>query len=494
MTRQLLLLCDQFQLEVESLQLPSLYPRVQIGFFPCRCAASSRIQHDITPALAGTESYAAVHILGGPCVQISDQSTMHNLRWHRVSHSIHLVTNPGLVDFWARQGQFLVTPGWLRRWRQIIEDQWGFTHSGAREFFADWAAGVTLLDTGVDAESAMRLDEFSGYIGLPDRVVPVGLEYLRLMLESILLAEELSLEGQEMEETVGQMRRELADYAMAMDLLTELTQMQQEGAVKEKIIEVFSTLFAPEEVRFMPEPEAEDDREAGNDENDMVLPMSSGGNIQGTLVLSRLRFPQYHEQYQKMAEGMVGLCGLALENARRYQAMQELSRLDGLTGLANRRRLDEHLYEEWRRMVREQKPLSLVMCDIDHFKAYNDYYGHQAGDDCLREVAKLLAAWARRPADLAVRYGGEEFILVYPDTGALEALELAESIRKGMENLGIPHLNSPVGLCVTLSLGVASTVPGQGSQPQDLIARCDEALYEAKRSGRNQAKLGAPLE
>ncbi len=494
MNSQLLFLCDQLQPEVESLELPPLDPPVEVRFFPCRCAANTRTEHDITSVLVGSENYAAVHVCSGSCVEIPDQEKINNLRWHRVDHSLHLVTNPELVDFWARQGQFLVTPGWLQRWRQVIEEQWGFTRSRAREFFAEWAAGVTLLDTGVDAESSMHLEDFSGYVGLPHRVVPVGLEYLKLLLTNMLLAEEFSHEEQEIGAALGQMRRELADYAMAMELLKELTQVQQEGAVKKKIIEIFSALFAPDEVRFLPEPEAADDRIAGNEGDGMVLPMASGGHIQGTLVLSRLRFPQYREQYQKLAEGMVGLCGLALENAKRYQAMKELSGRDGLTGLANRRRLDEHLNQEWKRMAREQRPLSLVMCDIDYFKAYNDYYGHLAGDECLREVATLLAACARRPADLAARYGGEEFILVYPDTGALEALELAESIRKGTENLNIPHLNSPAGSHVTLSLGVASTVPGPGSQPQDLVASSDKALYEAKNSGRNQAKLGAAAE
>lgn len=189
---------------------------------------------------------------------------------------------------------------------------------------------------------------------------------------------------------------------------------------------------------------------------------------------------------------------IAIQQAELYQqleaANQELKRiatLDSLTGLANRRRFDEYLDVEWRRMRREQMPLSLILCDIDCFKTYNDTYGHQAGDECLRQVARALNRGAKRPADLVARYGGEEFALVLPYTDAPGAIRVAIKILVRVRALQIAHTASLVSEYVTVSLGVASTIPRQDSSPTMLIAAADEALYQAKAAGRNRVQVYA---
>jgi two-component system, chemotaxis family, response regulator WspR len=170
--------------------------------------------------------------------------------------------------------------------------------------------------------------------------------------------------------------------------------------------------------------------------------------------------------------------------------LSRLSTVDGLTGLANRRRFDEVLEQECRRARREDAPLALIMTDVDFFKKYNDAYGHQGGDECLRKVASVLGQGARRPADLAARYGGEEFALVLPHTTAEGAVVVAEALRGGVSALNLLHAGSTVASHVTLSLGVAvmdPTDPELG--PEVLLERADGALYEAKRSGRNRFVL-----
>ena len=173
---------------------------------------------------------------------------------------------------------------------------------------------------------------------------------------------------------------------------------------------------------------------------------------------------------------------LELKNAE----LARLSAQDGLTGLANRRRLDEVLDSECRRAQREQTPLSLLMTDVDFFKKYNDTYGHQAGDDCLRRVAATLSTAARRPGDLAARYGGEEFAVVLPNTTAEGASFVAEATRAGVEALQIAHAASAVAPHVTLSLGIGTILPGEVLEPEALVQRADAALYAAKHGGRNQ--------
>ncbi|MDF3065627.1 MAG: diguanylate cyclase response regulator [Polyangiaceae bacterium] len=167
--------------------------------------------------------------------------------------------------------------------------------------------------------------------------------------------------------------------------------------------------------------------------------------------------------------------------------LSRLSTVDGLTGLANRRRFDEVLDQEYRRARREGAPLALIMTDVDYFKKYNDTYGHQGGDECLRKVAAVLAQAARRPADLAARYGGEEFALVLPHTTAEGAAIVAETLRSSVEALNLPHAASGVAGHVTLSLGVAVAEPSEAElSPQALLKRADAALYQAKRGGRNR--------
>jgi diguanylate cyclase (GGDEF)-like protein len=157
-----------------------------------------------------------------------------------------------------------------------------------------------------------------------------------------------------------------------------------------------------------------------------------------------------------------------------------------LTGLANRRRFDEALDSECRRARRENAPLALIMTDVDFFKKYNDSYGHQGGDDCLRRVATVLAQGARRPADLAARYGGEEFALILPHTTLEGAAVVADAMRRGVAGLNLLHASSSVAPHVTLSLGVAAISPGEPDVgPETLIERADNALYDAKREGRN---------
>ncbi len=180
-----------------------------------------------------------------------------------------------------------------------------------------------------------------------------------------------------------------------------------------------------------------------------------------------------------------------LQIVHQRRLLEQLAALDGLTGIPNRRRFDESYALEWRRCQRAGQPLSLVVADVDHFKAYNDTLGHAAGDRVLQEVAAVLRQCARRPGDLAARYGGEEFVLLLPETGAQEAQMLAEELRAKLEARGLTHPASPVGTSVTLSIGGASTTPMQAEADPAFFPLADAALYQAKASGRNCVRWAA---
>ena len=168
------------------------------------------------------------------------------------------------------------------------------------------------------------------------------------------------------------------------------------------------------------------------------------------------------------------------------EKLLELSTIDGLTGIPNRRHFDEYMGKEWSRCAREQIPLSLVLCDIDHFKDYNDHYGHLMGDNCLRKIASILSEHARRGGDMAARYGGEEFAIILPNTNLDNATGLAQQVHQAIKDMALEHKASATDNIVTASFGVASTIPNRDILSSALIALADKCLYKAKQSGRNR--------
>ena len=199
------------------------------------------------------------------------------------------------------------------------------------------------------------------------------------------------------------------------------------------------------------------------------------------------RFAAVSTLASNLATERSALDRMVTEQSHANEALGLLARQDALTGLANRRRLDELIEQEWFRARREQQSLALLMIDVDHFKLYNDRYGHQAGDACLRTIAFLLRDIARRPADLAARYGGEEFILLLPNTDLQGAGGIAEAFRAALRWKHIPHDRAPLRR-VTVSIGVAAMVPAPDNDDfESLIKAADQALYRAKESGRDKA-------
>ncbi len=170
--------------------------------------------------------------------------------------------------------------------------------------------------------------------------------------------------------------------------------------------------------------------------------------------------------------------------------LENLSMRDGLTGVPNRRRFEEYLDSEWRRAQRSHNWIGLALMDIDHFKQYNDHYGHLAGDDCLRQVAEAMNNCMRRPADLLARYGGEEFACILPATDRTGIVTVAENILNCVRDLRIPHAVSSTEDNVTISVGITALVPQPGEGPETCLKLVDELLYDAKKTGRNRVKIG----
>jgi diguanylate cyclase (GGDEF)-like protein len=218
--------------------------------------------------------------------------------------------------------------------------------------------------------------------------------------------------------------------------------------------------------------------EAGGDDY-LVKPVSS--SVLSAKIRALQRLDKMHQK----------LLDLSAQLTAANQRLETIAQQDGLTGIGNRRGFDHRLALHFADAARRKEPLSLVICDVDHFKAYNDKYGHPAGDDCLRHVGAALARSCKRTSDFAARYGGEEFALVLPDTPAEGALKVIESARREVAALAIPHEASPTANVVTFSAGIATYVAQRDAEPQKLVERADEALYRAKQLGRNRVVSAA---
>ncbi len=211
-----------------------------------------------------------------------------------------------------------------------------------------------------------------------------------------------------------------------------------------------------------------------------------GHGVTVQLALSRLEIPgpaRYVALFTDLSEREAYAQALRDANAQ----LAYLSETDALTGIANRRRLDRALHEEWQRSGRHGQPVGLLIVDVDHFKRYNDSLGHPMGDECLRAIAQILRQCVRRTGDLVARYGGEEFALLLPHTGPSEALAVALACIEAVESAALPHPDSPLAAHVTLSIGVATALAGAETSPASLVEAADTAVYAAKRAGRRRA-------
>jgi diguanylate cyclase (GGDEF)-like protein len=220
--------------------------------------------------------------------------------------------------------------------------------------------------------------------------------------------------------------------------------------------------------------------------DDIAAGIGAGGDDYLTKPVDETILAAKMSAMQRIAAMRHQLISVSHELEKANDELQKLANADGLTGLANRRIIDEYLEKETARSFRSENPIAVIMIDLDNFKLYNDNYGHIAGDSCLKKVSKVLKNTVRRPEDLVGRYGGEEFCVILPNTDLNGATFVAERIRSEVENLNIPHTRNTPSSIVTLSLGVASSIPGKKAKSSLLLGDADKALYKAKTEGKNQ--------
>ncbi|WP_019501422.1 diguanylate cyclase [Pseudanabaena sp. PCC 6802] len=272
-------------------------------------------------------------------------------------------------------------------------------------------------------------------------------------------------------------------------LQAEILQRQQKEAILQSILEIVSRQKADLEVILQTTVEHSDTIEAQLYVLNQQLQHEVGERKQSeTALQSLLKILSKEKDDLEAIMRTIIEHGDAVETHWFNKALEAnlLATVDGLTQIANRRKFDEYCNRQWQQMLGDRTPLALVMCDVDFFKDYNDAFGHLAGDDCLRQVALSIDRVLNRPMDMVARFGGEEFVVVLPQTSAAGAMKVAELIQTEIANARIIHPRSLVSDYVTLSIGIVSVVPTENRSPKDLIDEADQALYIAKQQGRNR--------
>jgi diguanylate cyclase (GGDEF)-like protein len=525
--------CRHYHQEAEQARLTDKLDRTMVLPFPARCGRPKVSLDELTALLPSSEEISQVEVFGGFCLHGLADCSLSGVTFHihQLEHCFCLVAEASLVTRCLKNGGFLTTPGWLGNWLEALE-QLGLTPATARDIFAETTGTIVLLDTGVNQDSGLQLREFAAAVDRPYETIRCGISEMRLRFTRTHLSTLLVQERREAAAQITAAQQQTSHYAMSLDLLSNLAQTSSESEAVDAMLDVYTFLFAPERLcylsfqdgrpdrlRLRPNEASEAERAAISErltmfpyENDHLLTdqgftlrIGRPQDVRGIISVERIAFPDYRDRYLNLALSIVNICELPIENARRYEkivrteeqlrkaneSLYLMSTVDALTGIANRRAYNKCMEREWKKMLRNQSPLSLILADIDFFKDYNDFYGHKAGDSCLRRVAHLIRHAAVRPGDFVARYGGEEFAVILADTEAEGALHVAERIRSAIVAQQIAHHTSTIAPHITISLGVSLIKPPvlAGQTPEMLFRAADTALYEAKRQGRNRSVL-----
>jgi diguanylate cyclase (GGDEF)-like protein len=504
-----LLMCRHYFREIESILSSGEFDDVIVRDYPPACSSPHLAPEAVQEIVQNNLDEGYDSFLVGGCF-FSERRLLSVLpkscAIYHIEQCFHLLAGKELIDDYLKAGAYVLSPGWLTEWPAHIA-QWGFDQTTARAFFGESVTRLVLLDTGVYDRSSQMLAEFAGHIDRPFLIVPVGLDYFRLVLTGIILKWRLEKMSRKWQSASEQLSRKNADQAMSFDLMVGLTRMKTESEAIQQIMNLFSMLFAPgsmvyasvvndQIVRVYSYPSGPADNLLfqewlvnGREENTWIE-KQHGFNLRflymdqtfGLLEVRDITFPEYQREYLNLAVLLSRVCGLAIANGRLFQEVRHQAITDSLTSLYNRRHFFSLANREFSHAKRYERPLASLMLDIDHFKNINDSYGHVAGDRVLIEMAKLCRG-VLRATDICARYGGEEFVFLMPETTLDGAQQMAERLRLSILELNISV--EELTLNITASLGVA-VIDSECPDIEELLKRGDQAMYAAKSGGRNR--------
>jgi len=431
-----------------------------------------------------------------------------NMRVVSSNYCFSHLASPPMIQAIFDEGGYVIGLGWLNSWKEMLKEL-GFDRRMAQEFYKEVCAKLVYFDTGIDPDAKGKLEELSEYLKIPALTIPYDLESLGLSIKGVItewkMAQQSSERTAEASEAQNQLQAQAAEFATILDVLGRIGTYDSREMAMEGIREIFTIVLGANEFRFISEGEDLSDipaqaaalfSEPGGVEMpggvDMPAPkcyfeeekqrffvvVKHANRVHGIIEAGGFLFPNYINRYLNFALSISQICGLVLTNLERYETIVKIARLDPLTGAYNRRYLTVKLQEEVDRAARTKRPFSLVMLDIDHFKQINDRFGHHAGDTALKALVEMIKKRIRK-IDAVARWGGEEFLILLPETSGANAAALAEELCGTLYREDIPEVGQ-----MTASFGVAAY--REGDSIDSLVNRADDQMYRAKRNGRNR--------
>lgn len=431
-------------------------------------------------------------------------------------HCLALLAGKSLIASLESSGACVVIPAWLRRWNERIDDP-SFDGAAARSSLRERFSRVVLLDTGTDGDSSEFLRKISAYLDIPSETLHVGLDCFRLTVENEISSALRLAAEREMEAAKRQLARKDADSMMTLDLLESLADKKTERDVMLGLFDLLSMLFSSSALVFVPNgdspaivqqrdeegkklvPEmtewmrsADQQWKISDDGSSFYIRIARGETRFGVIGASGFEFPRYVKRYFARAKNIAGICGFILENQRLRKNMEHVANVDNLTGLWNRAHFYATGLREMARANRYGTTLTAIMFDLDFFKSVNDTYGNAAGDHVLRSVSDCARAQMRE-TDICGRLGSGEFAVLLPETSVDQAFVFAERLRGAVEGLQIFWEEKRIAVTFSAGLSQAYSIGVTDEMSFDmLLSRCDEALYAAKKKGRNRCELYRP--
>ncbi len=437
---------------------------------------------------------------------------------NNVTNFYYFLTNRQIVDSFLSENAFIVTPGWLADWKTWLKE-WGLNRNNSNVFFKESMKKIVLFDTLVSSGSTVKLQAFADYIKLPCEVINVGLDYFRLYVNSIISNRKSETEKYETNKEIVKASRATADYAMAMDLIRDISKLIDEELIIKKVIELFNVLFVAEKIFYVP---------FNKDIPGKIFSINSGNQISkkiqkhlieikelyklnetddgftinimysneklGVIYASDFLFKQYQNQYLNLAIAISDVCALTISNARKYKLLADskekykyMSFRDGLTGLYNRAYFEETL-RQLNLDIQRFKPVSIISADINWLKEVNDTIGHGHGDRLIKDVAAILTESVRK-TDVLARIGGDEFCIILSKAGRKSAERIAKVIKDKQEAFNNAEKNKTAPR-ISIALGFDTNDSSSDNDIFTTLKKSDEAMYINKYYIKNIEKSG----
>jgi diguanylate cyclase (GGDEF)-like protein len=516
-----LIICSHFSQETKAALDLKSKDDGSVTFYSAQCGKQPISCKQLGVQIPEISKNEHVLIIGGFCMANLKEPELEyaHCRLHHAEQCFYMFADKEIIDSYLRQGAYLVTSGWLARWKEWIK-KWKFDQNTAREFFRESSKKIVLIDTLINENSHQHLHAFSKYIDLPAEVFQTGIGFYKLYLKNLITEWQQEVINQGLRSDLSVANKKAADATMALDLVSSLSRFSKEKQVIGSVTDLFTNMFAPGEIEFIPFPQNNPRQElVFNDickkfelscerikkegyhwtESEMGfwLLIKTKQNFLGLLKVDRIAFPDLRKRYISLALTIIEVCGLVIHNTRITQNLKdeiavrkivenELERLaetDHLTGAKNRRAFLKLFEQELDRSRRYDRDFALLMMDIDHFKKINDTYGHDTGDSIIKLlVAKSLSIL--RGSDIFGRWGGEEFIILLPETSPHHASAAAERLRCGLAESELVTTDGAL-IKFTISIGL-TIVEDKNVLIEDIINKADKALYMAKNQGRNR--------